>query len=187
MSTDTAWYSILEREGELLDIIVNDAEHLELQPWKVLRARKVKRIYQEAAELGMIVHESDVFYIEEILMDNIIKLYLNTLLCGHLEYEPELYLEEQGYGWIDERWLSNFYDHIIDPVEKSYRISDMGFPRLTEYLSEMISTPDLLTKLYWADRILSVAHYRSDLAAWFIQGGSATLDEIKEWVPEVTE
>lgn len=89
------------RYRELLGNIFNDviAGKTE-QPWSRIPIEPVKRIWMEYAQYKIIRHEKMEKLVDkmgEIAINNIIKLYLNTMLSGHTELNPEDEAEEQGY------------------------------------------------------------------------------------------
>lgn len=75
---------------------------------------------------------------------------------------------------------SRFFDYYQnDPKEKlGGFISDYGLKPLEDLLVELLhaSTPE--EKLLIIDRMLNVVHQRSDIADWFVEGGSHALGQL---------
>jgi hypothetical protein len=75
---------------------------------------------------------------------------------------------------LEELLLEKFYDYY---TAKGYT-SDYGLEPLLRNLQELRKVSTYEEKLHYLDRILNVVHYTSDLADWFVQGGSDALTDI---------
>lgn len=113
--------------------------------------------------------------IEEIIQDNILKLYVNTELVGHTPYDPEEDFQEYNYTEQDVEDFSDYIDKFSD-----YAFSDFGGSRLglITLLIQLRKAKTPEEKVVIIDQILNVVHQRSDLAAWFIEGGSRALSQL---------
>ena len=85
-----------------------------------------------------------------------------------------------------EKW---YWKYSIDPKSGHNYISDYGLEPLEKLLVKLVDEEDVNRKIPIIDQILNVAHQRSDLAAWLVQGGSAALSQLSgygELEPEET-
>lgn len=57
-------------------------------------------------------------------------------------------------------------------------LSDYGLEPLLKLLYELLNSDDMDKELIIIDKILNVVHQRSDIARWFIEGGSSSLSMI---------
>jgi hypothetical protein len=62
-----------------------------------------------------------------------------------------------------------------DDEKGNWRISDYGLDKIGRYVVALLEEENYNKKLAWIDCILNVAHQRSDLASWFVEGGRKTL------------
>ncbi len=69
------------------------------------------------------------------------------------------------------------YDY-FDDENGMARISDYGLEPLFKLLCKLVEDKTSESKLVTIDRILNVVHQRSDIAGWFIEGGSNSLLEL---------
>lgn len=95
----------------------------------------------------------------------------------------EFNLKEKEFDEIKEKLiyeLSNrFLEYYIeDPKEGQGRISDYGLEPLIRLLEKLRREDSPEKKLVIMDNILNVVHQRSDIAAWFVQGGSFALSQL---------
>ena len=60
----------------------------------------------------------------------------------------------------------------------AWRISDYALSKLVNGCMELMYAKTPEEKLMKIDWILNVIHMRSDIAGWFVEGGSQTLDEL---------
>ena len=70
-----------------------------------------------------------------------------------------------------------FYEYIIDS-EGTMLVSDYGTQPLAKLALELNRENNYEKKLVIIDKMLNITHQRSDLASWFISGGSAALSDI---------
>lgn len=71
-----------------------------------------------------------------------------------------------------------FIEYYIVDKEGQAIISDFGLKPLLELLIELKKEKTPEKRLVTIDKILNVVHQRSDIAAWFIQGGSESLSNL---------
>ena len=113
--------------------------------------------------------------IEDIIQTNILKLYVNTELSGHSEADPAYDFEEYGYTDQDKEDFYSYIDKISD-----YAFNDFGGRRLglTTLLGHLRKARTPEEKLPILDQILNVVHQTSDLASYFVEGGSSALSQL---------
>ena len=71
-----------------------------------------------------------------------------------------------------------FWYYIEDPEIGQMRISDYGLSPLIKLVGELRSTNNDSTKVVIIDKMLNVIHQRSDMASWFVRGGSKALSDL---------
>lgn len=77
---------------------------------------------------------------------------------------------------MDKYMDDHFGDWILDGHQ--WRISDYGLKPLHKFLVQLRKEFDPSKKLPILDKMLNVVHQRSDIAAWFVEGGSAALSDL---------
>jgi hypothetical protein len=77
-------------------------------------------------------------------------------------------------GVVYDKVMEKFFDNYI----AGGYITDYGLKPLRVLAIELYRENDPKKKLMLIDRILNVTHQTSDLAAWFIQGGSNSLNDL---------
>ena len=109
-----------------------------------------------------------------IMIENIIKVEINTEMTGHKPYFPdEQELEDWGLTRGDlEMWYG---DYCEDDMKGQMRISDFAMERLLKKVEELRAEDDPHKRWQIADATLEVVHVRSDIAGWFVKGGSNAL------------
>jgi len=148
------------------------------QPWRVIPAGRLKKIWKDYATYGVI---RDIQGLDEIathMINNIMKLQVNTELAGHSMTQPKEIYEEVGIRYTEKR-DDMFGDYILDQ-NGQWRISDYGLPKLMDLVFKLGNATDSREKLLIIDQMLNVFHQRSDLPAMFVEGGGVTLDELYE-------
>jgi hypothetical protein len=194
--------------------------------------------------MGVVRDTRGLEAIEDIMIENTVKIYSITMLLGHTTYSPdEDYEENIGY-YVDEQlkcivrkpvdvnqleipfgsrkknikktpqepceiqinpyiqeFVTNLYADEVkeqnirtkvyeeltekfswyyteDPKEGQNYMSDYGMQPLLELVGELRrgTTPE--EKLLIIDRMLNVVHPRSDMASWFVEGGSGALGQL---------
>lgn len=77
-----------------------------------------------------------------------------------------------------EKMKDKFFDYVEDPKTGHLYISDYGLKPLVSLSYELSITTEAEQKVSIIDKMLNVAHQRSDMAAWFVQGGSQALSQL---------
>lgn len=71
-----------------------------------------------------------------------------------------------------------FWYYVNDPKCGHMRISDYGLAPLQKLAGKLLDTYDSAAKVPVIDAMLNVVHQRSDLASWYVQGGSNALSDL---------
>ena len=185
MDDESVFWYLQELEDDMLNTVLDEWYKYKSipnarQPWKVIPAAMLTKEWKYNAKTGL-VHDSVIEKLQSIVINCYLKLYVNTVLFGHTPMNPFHYAE--GYlpeDWKEEdfdEWLTDFEDFAIDD-RYNWRISDYGLEKIGNYSRALITEEDQNKKLLWIDCILNVVHQRSDLAKWFVEGGSQTLSTL---------
>lgn len=87
---DSVYYDQLTT---LIDNVVD--KDLKTQPWRVVPFQRIKKIWTDWSRLNFIRDEKGMNMIADIVINNIVKLDINTMLAGHTPYNPKDELEER--------------------------------------------------------------------------------------------
>jgi len=149
------------------------------QSWTLVPFGRLKKIWEDAAKYGVVRDEKGLNMIENILEENVIKIDVNNEILGHAQYLPTDELEDEGYS---EEQLKEKYemdgDVYFEAPNGQLRISDYGLQPLQKHLDSLKKQTDPSRKMMYMDMILNVVHQRSDLASWFVEGGSQALSQL---------
>jgi hypothetical protein len=166
----------------------NDSEGRSLkarQEWNVVDFSMLKRQWEEYMKWGKVLprYEKSIEHIEKIFTENILKVTLNTELAGHTQSSSkeewrEFFdgMEESEKEKMVEYMDEYFGDWIHDG--RQWRISDYGLKPLHKLLVQLRKEFDPSKKLPILDKMLNVVHARSDIASWFVEGGSTALSQL---------
>ncbi len=152
-----------------------------LQKWDVVSKGLLLRVWNSYAKFGFVRNENDLNNIQIQVLINVAKLYVNTVLMGHTSIDIGDELEK----WVGieadseevEELLDGFEDFAIEESSGQWRISDL-VDKLVNYAIDVMSAETAEAKLVAIDMLLNFTHQRTDAAASFVQGGTATLDEL---------
>lgn len=172
-----------------------DIENGETQPWSVVPAAKVKKLWNDFVRDGYVRDEKGMDKIAERTIQNVIQICVNTdLLTGPVgdinrKIWESIEDKERGF-WGDSPSGMDIASYLsMDGVEdKVYgnsdatRTSDFGI-RLSDAYN-LISAFTAEGKLVAVDQLFNKVHQRYDLASVFIEGGRETLDEMAGRVKE---
>ena len=95
---------------------------------------------------------------------------------GHTSTNPEEMLKDYEMT-MNETDEHDYGDWAVDD-RGVWRISDYALGNLINGTLELMHVKTPEEKLQKIDFILNVVHQRSDIASWFVEGGSAGLDEL---------
>ena len=79
---------------------------------------------------------------------------------------------------IVEILTDKFHDFTTDPKSGHGYMSDYGLKPLETLVIRLYDTDEPKDKLVLIDKVLNVVHQRSDIAAWFIEGGQSSLNQL---------
>lgn len=172
----------------MMDEQPNDAEkkHLKArQEWNVVDFSMIKRQWEEYMKWGKVLprYEKSIEHIEKIFTENLLKVTLNTELAGHTGVSPEEEWMEFFDGMDEEekeRMVKYMCEYFPDWIMEGgqWRISDYGLKPLHKLLVQLRKEMDPSKKLPILDKMLNVVHQRSDIASWFVEGGSEALSDL---------
>ena len=168
---------------EILGGFLNNKKRgIKSQPWQLISFPRLKKIWEDYMRTGLVRDTRGLETIEEIIQSNILKLYVNTELSGHSEVNPDDDFEEYGYTEQDKEDFYSYIDKISD-----YAFSDFGGRRLglTTLLGHLRKARTPEEKVPIIDQILNVVHQTSDLASYFVEGGSSALSQLSGSPSEV--
>lgn len=155
------------------------------QEWNVVDFSTLKRQWEEYMKWGKVLprYEKTIEYIERTFTENILKVTLNTELAGHERTDPKDEWREFFDGMEQgekERMVAYMDEYFGDWIEHNgqWRLSDYGLKPLHKLLVELRKQFDPSKKLPILDKILNVVHQRSDIASWFVEGGSSALSQL---------
>ncbi len=140
-----------------------DINQLEI-PFNNPRKKNVKKVPQEPCEIEI---------------DPYIQEFVNNLIEEEVK-------EQDIRTKVYEELTSKFsWYYVVDPESGQPYMSDYGMQPLLELVGELRrgTTPE--EKLLIIDRMLNVVHPRSDMASWFVEGGSHALHQLSGSPTEV--
>lgn len=141
---------------------------------------RLKKIWLDYGKSGVVRDEKGLFAIADKVVDLVARLKASTEFSGHESYDPFKEFElDEAYGLTDAD-KEKFLDFLSDPDTGGFYLSDFGLPKLEKLVEDLLIADTAEDKLHVIDKILNVAHQRSDLAAWIVEGGTKTLNEIAE-------
>ena len=180
--SDEGQMALLEQINHSSMVIVNEflSEKHEHQPMKLVPASKLKRIWGDFTSTGFVRDEKGLENILDRIVENFCRIEVNNVISGHTQLPSKTILED--YLGEDDRRVEElqerFSDWAIDLPDGKWRISDYGTPRMFKPLALALEAKTQEQRLLYLDIVLNIAHQRSDLSSWFIEGGSSTLASI---------
>ena len=173
MDNDEAYEFFVEKVNEWAFTLARAAQDgAEEVRWEKPSLRKVKRVWEESKMA--VLHETWLEEIAIMFINTIARLHAQTILAGHTQVNPAYYLKELYEIELEEHEWERIYDYTWD--EGNDGISDSACPKLDAIAIQILTTDDLMKKLWYCDTILNVVHQRGDLSKFFIQGGKVSLD-----------
>lgn len=146
-------------------------------PWRVVPAERLKRIWTDTAQAGFVRDEKGLFSIKDRLIENFLRLGVNTAVAGHATYTYDDELSDN----LEDDEIEKFVEWAIN-CETGWRLTDVGIDRMFPLCAALTEATEAMDVLVLCDLILNVAHQRSDLACWFVAGGQRTLSELADGV-----
>ena len=170
--------SIAESVIQEFDSHRNDPSYR--QKWDVVPAARLKKIWNDYAKTGIVRDEKGMDDITWRILENIWKIHTNTILCGHTDQASEQFVESvMGEEYVKD--LPNIEDvdyTFFDDDSGQWRLTDYALDKLVDSAIRLEQAQTAEQKLQAVDRILNIVHARSDLASWFVQGGTSTLNSL---------
>lgn len=173
-----------------------------VQSWTpLIDANSYKQALQEFTKYGQFINFPTKLLYQwvGILLRNTMQLDYNTILAGHTQANPYVYLSEEFNYRVEELGetelngvdITDIDRHnIFDKLEEmglydwlklpdgSDAWSDYGLEPIYKHLKEYDSSMPPEKVIVLINKVLDVYHQRGDLASAFIEGGRNTLSQI---------
>ena len=121
---------------------------------------------------GFVRNEKELHKIKDEIINKIAIIHANTELVGHTNIDPRDIIKEGYYGELTDEEINNIIDNIDDYItDEDGRYSDYALNPLVNLAIDLTNTTDSKEIVIIIDKILNIAHQRSDLASMFIEGG----------------
>jgi len=177
-------HDLYERRGDIYYNLIDEYRNRgskNRQSWDVLDIKLVQSIWRDYMDNGRVRNRVGMKKITDLVIDNILKMSINTELTGHTSSNPtEAYsVDDYGehYGFTEDDY-ENWGDWCEDEHGQP-RISDYAMNTLEQKALDLISTDDEEEQLQIVDSVFNIVHQRSDLATYFVKGGVFDLDRLK--------
>lgn len=178
--------AFFERVGEVAwEMLAEYRRGEPVQPWRVIPAARLEAVWQARARDGFVRDSKGLDAIARRFVDNVARLLINTEVAGHTERSTRQALA--GYALDEEIPPGDeeaFVDWAIHTPTGGWRISDHALDPLVSIACALCAEPDDEDKLLLVELALQVTHPRSDLAAWFVEGGSLAISRMRGWRSE---
>lgn len=171
---------LIHAEAEMLETMISEYKSgrwPDAAPWRVVPAERLKRIWQDTAQLGFVRDEKGLLSIRDRFIENFLRLGVNTAISGHATYTYEDELGER----FDDSEVEAFVEWAIR-CDTGWRLSDVAIGQLFPICAALSEASDPGDLLMLCDIVLNCVHQRSDLSSWFVSGGSRTLSELADGV-----
>ena len=172
-------YEYFDAEREAIDEVLSEfkiSKPNTTQPWTLVPFDRVKRIWEDYMRMGFVRDVRGMESIAQTMIKNVHRLAANTYLMGHTESDPLYDFKEHK---INKKQRERFYyDYAIDDNKGQARISDYGLKPLQELAFQLQKTFKPEKQLQIVDRMFNIAHQRSDLPSFFIEGGTNSLNQL---------
>lgn len=142
--------------------------------WSVVPFARLKKIWEDYSKFGFIRDENGINNIADQIFHILARLQAATDLAGHggsVDFKEDIGCKEPNPKNTD------FYFSFLE-TEYGTPISDYGLRKLWSIVEKLMSAKSPEEKLLLIDQMLNVIHQRGDLAALFIEGGSASLSQL---------
>lgn len=94
-------------------------------------------------------------------------------------YNPDNMDRDDIRGKLMDVMQNQFFEYYLtDPKSGHIYMSDYGLPAIIQQASKLYMEDNPEKKVMLIDSILNVVHQRSDMASWFVQGGSGALSDL---------
>ena len=164
---------------QLFDAI-NNAKKRVVPSWKRINKDAAKRLWRQFMKLGFVRDDEVLDDIAYTIADNVARLHVYTMLCGHTSTNPVAEVEDTYEEKLDEETWQFIYDRLVfDERTKQDCISDYGLEPLLNVVNKILMSKDSKERLLACDMAFNIIHQRGNLAEIFIIGGRSALDELK--------
>lgn len=181
--TINKYLSIINEEKDIWDLkdaisrVLSQYQPNQKQKWNVIPFLRLKKIWEDYAKLSFVRDTKGMQKITDLIIDNIEKINANTILAGHTAMDPDEYFNNYGFETDEDK--ENFWDSLEDE-NGQLRISDYALDKLIDLYFKLSEADSAEQQLQIVDRILNVVHQRSDIAGWFIEGGTKSLNILSD-------
>ena len=200
--TDSQIYKAYEEFDEL----VRDELHKQItdyekgnkkQKWNLIEPNLLRNLFLRPILRN--VDEKQIDKIVEILKENIVRLYVNTIMSGHSIEKPNDFLENNFYykfkqepeqkedelEFTEEEFDEFTDDYYFKKDWGQWAISDYAMEPLLKLMKDLMIEKSYENMLPIISKILNITHMRGDIASLFVKGGSESLDWLEESEEEV--
>lgn len=178
---DDAIETFVENEDRVANEVIREflsGEYLR-QPWKLVDPREIERVWSEPHRIGFVRSVKALERIASLVLENIHRLSVNTIIMGHTPWHPNDMFDHLGIC-LSEEERDAFSNFCIDEND-TWRISDYAMDKLKTLAVKIYAEDDPEQKLVLLDRVLNIIHARSDLSSWFVKGGVGMLDWVSSY------
>jgi len=175
--------------GVMQEYLDRDRDDIEArQSWRLISFPRLKKIWEDHASMGVVHDTRGLDTIMEICLENTAKIWINSMVCGHTSNSPCEYINDCDFlsEKLTEEMVEAFWEVWCDDEKGCSRISDYGIEPLYKECTKIMLAPNDMQKLCAVDALLQVTHMQSDLAAWFVEGGSEALSELSGYLRDDT-
>jgi hypothetical protein len=172
------WNEVHDQQYDIILEIYNDYKNgVAKQYWPLINTNRLAKILLDYAYKGYVRDEIGTLEIAQQIIDNVARIYANTILCGHAEINPIDYMHNYlDTEIIDEEHFNAFTDEYLwDDKQGCYRISDYGLGLLCNICNKMTQCVNAEQLLALISEALNVYHQRSNLSTWLVEGGQEEL------------
>lgn len=152
------------------------------QTWELVPFNLWARVRTEFFSYGHVRSHNALLNIIEVLTDNVLKLVANTDILyyfggGYNGYQNPVIGQALQQNDLGEEEV-DIFSHYIDDEQGRPRMSDTAADKLWSNIEDLHKATSLEEQIVTIDHIFDIAHPRSDLASWLIEGGSASLSKL---------
>lgn len=150
--------------------------------WDVISKSKLTQTWNSFAKFGFVRNESAVDEIAATVISNVAKILVITIILGHTQQDPVQYINDkmEDFGVrVSSEDIDEFSDFLTDE-KGAFLLSDYALDKMVKLAVDIIAAEKSEDKLILIDQLLNLVHQRSDLASWFVEGGSKTLSQLSE-------
>lgn len=141
--------------------------------WKTVPASRIKKVWLDYGRTGVVRDEKGMQKIADAVMDGIARLDVANGLSGHDTFDPL----EGRFDYFTDAQKEQLQSG-LELKDGSWLVSDYGLPYLKKIYDQIFRADTAEEQLFAVDRALNVVHQRGDIAAFFVEGGTKTLNEI---------